>query len=84
MSPSDSTIPHFRDDGYLPEGLFRASESEVSFRFGASTPRRRRLTLRLRRWIELARGIGARRLLVDGSFVKAKASTARYRYPASG
>ncbi len=42
------------------------------FRFGSNTPRRRRLALRLRRWIELARAVSARRLFVDGSFVTAK------------
>lgn len=63
----------FRPDGYLPEGLHLASEANVTFRFGSSTPRRRRLTLRVRRWIELARETKARRLLVDGSFVTAKA-----------
>ena len=65
-------IPEFRPDGYLPEGLHAASEAEVTFRFGASTRRRRRLALRLRRWIELIREIRGRRLLVDGSFVTAK------------
>jgi hypothetical protein len=70
--PDKSAIPPFRADGYLPEGLYSASEAEVTFRFGASTPRRRRLALRLRRWIELVREIGCKRLLVDGSFVTAK------------
>jgi hypothetical protein len=42
------------------------------FRFGSLSRRRRRLVLRLRRWIELGRQVGARRLLVDGSFVTAK------------
>ena len=42
------------------------------FRFGSSSRRRRRLILRLRRWIELARLVGALRLLIDGSFVTAK------------
>ena len=42
------------------------------FRFGASSPRRRRLALRLRRWLELAREVNARRFLVDGSFVTSK------------
>src|SRR5580700_821382 len=65
-------IPAFRPDGYLPEGLHPAAEAEVTFRFGSTTPRRRRLVLRLRRWLVLARDIGARRLLVDGSFVTAK------------
>ena len=62
-------IPAFRPDGYLPVGLHTASEPELTFRFGSSNPRRRRLALRLRRWIELARETRARRLLIDGSFV---------------
>ena len=65
-------IPDFSDDGYLPEGLHVATEAEVTFRFGSATPRRRRLILRLRRWLELSRLTGARRFLVDGSFVTAK------------
>jgi hypothetical protein len=64
-------IPDFRDDGRLPEGLHFATEAEVTFRFGGATPRRRRLALRLRRWIELARAVSAKRFLVDGSFVTA-------------
>jgi Family of unknown function (DUF6932) len=62
-------IPAFRPDGYLPEGLHLASEAEITFRFGSTSPRRRRLALRVRRWIELARQVGASRLLIDGSFV---------------
>ena len=65
-------IPPFRSDGYLPEGLHLASEAEITFRFGASAPQRRRLVLRLRRWIDLVRQIQGRRLLLDGSFVTAK------------
>lgn len=65
-------IPDLRNDGYLPEGVHMATEAEVTFRFGASTPRRRRLVLRLRRWLDLARQTNARRFLVDGSFVTAK------------
>jgi hypothetical protein len=73
MQPQGSTIPKFRTDGYLPEGLYVAIEAEVIFRFGSLTPRRRRLALRLRRWMELARLVGGRRLLIDGSFITAKA-----------
>jgi hypothetical protein len=73
QTPPSSTIPPFRPDGYLPEGVHMCSEAEVLFRFGSSNRRRRRLVLRLRRWIELGRQVGARRLLVDGSFVTAKA-----------
>lgn len=65
-------IPDFLDDGYLPEGLHFATEAEVIFRFGSNTPRRRRLALRLRRWVELARAVSASRLFVNGSFVTAK------------
>jgi hypothetical protein len=65
-------IPEFRDDGYLPEGVHLATEAEVTFRFGTSSQKRRRLALRLRRWIELARSLGAQRFFVDGSFVTAK------------
>ena len=67
-------IPEFRDDGYLPDGVHLATEAEVTFRFGVSSARRRRLVLRLRRWIELSRQCGAIRLLIDGSFVTAKES----------
>jgi hypothetical protein len=73
QTPPSSTIPPFRPDGYLPEGVHMCSEAEVLFRFGSSNRRRRRLVLRLRRWIELGRQVGARLLLVDGSFVTAKA-----------
>ena len=73
MVMQNLAIPEFRSDGYLPEGLYIASEEEIIFRFGSSTRQRRRLTLRLRRWIELARLVGGQRLLIDGSFVTAKA-----------
>jgi hypothetical protein len=65
-------IPAFRTDGYLPEGVHISSEAEVTFRFGSTSPRRRRLALRVRRWIELARQVRAPRLLIDGSFVTDK------------
>jgi hypothetical protein len=65
-------IPEFRDGGFLPEGVHLATEAEITFRFGTDSPRRRRLALRLRRWIELSRAISAKRLFVDGSFVTAK------------
>ena len=65
-------IPAFRADGYLPEGVHLASEAELTFRFGSTGPRRRRLVIHVRRWIELGRAIGAQRLLIDGSFVTEK------------
>lgn len=72
QTPPSSSIPPFQPDGYLPEGIYWCSEAEVLFRFGSASRRRRRLVLRLRRWLELGRQIGAHRLLVDGSFVTAK------------
>jgi hypothetical protein len=72
MKERESTIPPFSADGYLPEGLHVCSEPELTFRFGAATGRRRRLIVRVRRWIELSRSVGALRLLIDGSFVTAK------------
>jgi hypothetical protein len=65
-------IPEFREDSYLPNGLFLATEAEVTFRFGTQGGRRQRLVLRLRQWISLARAVNASRLLVDGSFVTSK------------
>ncbi len=72
QEPLTSTIPPFRPDGYVPEGLYGCSAAEAIFRFGSSSRRRRRLVLRLRRWIALGQQVGATRLLVDGSFVTAK------------
>ncbi|WP_146576773.1 DUF6932 family protein [Neorhodopirellula pilleata] len=65
-------IPEFRGDGYLPDGLHVASEADVMFRFGTATRQRQWLALRLRRWLELARIIDAKRFFVDGSFVTSK------------
>lgn len=73
MEPRDNGIPDFRPDGYLPEGIYRASTAEVTFRFGISTRKRRALILRVRNWIERARQIRAPRLFIDGSFITAKA-----------
>jgi hypothetical protein len=69
MESQENRIPTFRPDGYLPEGMFLAPEAEVTFRFGTSNRRRRRLAIRVRRWIELARKINALRLFIDGSFI---------------
>jgi len=72
MERQELRIPDFRPDGYLPDGMYCATEAEVTFRFGRSSRRRRRLILRVRRWIELSRQVGANRFLIDGSFVTAK------------
>jgi hypothetical protein len=69
QGPFTFPIPPFRPNGYLPEGVHLCSEADVIFRFGSSSRHRRRLALHLRRWIDLGRQVGAKRLLVDGSFV---------------
>ena len=65
-------IPAFRPDGYLPLGVHAAAEMEVADRFGRGTVRRVALMARVAQWLALARAVGARRFLVDGSFVTAK------------
>lgn len=72
MSQPELSIPPFREDGYLPEGLYVATDAETFFRFGTSTSKRRKLAIRLRYWVNLARTIGALRFMIDGSFVTAK------------
>jgi hypothetical protein len=65
-------IPDFRDDGYLPMGLHKASEAEVRERFGSANSQRIDLMHRLAVWLSWARVVQAQRFLVDGSFVTAK------------
>ena len=65
-------IPEFRPDGYLPQGVHLAAESEVAERFGQANLRRQALMTRVADWLRLARAVQAKRFLVDGSFVTAK------------
>src|SRR5688572_27925489 len=66
-------IPGFRDDGYLPIGLHKATETEVAAQFGQTTAARVRLMAQLSPWLALSRRVGALRFLVNGSFVSSKA-----------
>ena len=70
---SDS-VPDFREDGYLPYGLYPVSLAEVISRFGGGSPQRRYLCLRLKRWVQLAKSVRAKRLFVNGSFVTSKSA----------
>jgi hypothetical protein len=65
-------IPEFRPDGYLPPGLYLATEEEVAARFGQAPARRQALMAQVSEWLRLARALGARRFLLNGSFVTAK------------
>ncbi len=58
------------DNGYIPPTLI-CTEAEVVRWFGFNA-HREKLLERIRTWISLARGVKARRLLLNGSFVTAK------------
>ena len=60
----------FDEDGYIPP-LETCSEGEVARWFGWN-PHREGLLERVRQWIGLARAVGVRRFLINGSFVTAK------------
>ena len=62
--------PVFDDAGYIPPIQVR-TEAEVVRWFGAGD-HRYGLVDRVRKWIRLGRAVGARRLLLDGSFVTEK------------
>lgn len=70
--PHPPAIPPFRADGYLPDGIHPATTAAILSRFGVGSGRRRQLAVQLRRWIELARQVGARRFVINGSFVTSK------------
>ena len=65
-------IPELRPDGYLPEGLFLATETEVEATFGRVNVQRQTLMRRLSYFLQLARAAGVLRFFVNGSFVTAK------------
>jgi hypothetical protein len=62
-------IPPFDDNGYLPPGIHRATVEEKAARFGGESELRRVQMESLMWLIDLARRAGARRLIVNGSFV---------------
>jgi len=62
--------PGFDDDGFISP-IQKLTEDEIIWMLGA-TERRKLLLERVRKWIALARAVGARRLLLDGSFVTRK------------
>jgi hypothetical protein len=66
------SIPELRLDGYLPEGLHFATETEIEAQFGTANVRRQTLMRQLSYFLQLARAAGALRFFVNGSFVTAK------------
>jgi len=65
-------IPDYNDDGYLPEGIHRATLEEIAARFGEESELRRAQMESLRWLVDLARRAGAERIVVNGSFVTDK------------
>lgn len=57
--------------GYLPDGVYPATWSELVGMFGI-TPYRRGLVLGLQTGLQGLRSAGCRRALIDGSFISAK------------
>ena len=68
-------LPAFNEHGNLPEGIYPATEEEISIHFAASSARRRWLGERLRDLITTAKATEKlARLILWGSFVTAKES----------
>jgi hypothetical protein len=65
-------IPEFNDDGYLPPGIHTATLEEIAARFGQESETRRAQMQSLGWLVDLARRAGAKRLIINGSFVTDK------------
>jgi len=62
-------IPPFNDSGFLPAGVHPATLAEIVERFGKSSELRRVQMESLRWMVDLALRAGARRIVLNGSFV---------------
>jgi len=62
-------IPPFNDSGCLPPGLHPATLDEIEARFGRASELRRVQLESIRWMVDLARRAGARRIVLNGSFV---------------
>ena len=62
-------IPPFVENGYLPPGIHSATLDEIAARFGRESELRRVQMESLGWLVELAKRIGAERLIINGSFV---------------
>ena len=65
-------IPPCNEDGYLPPGIHRATLAEIAARFGQESELRQVQTESLRWLVDLAQRGGAKRIVVNGSFVTDK------------
>ena len=62
-------IPPFNDDGYLPRGIHLSTLEEIDARFGQESEVRRVEMQSIRWLVDLAWRAGARRIVINGSFV---------------
>ena len=62
-------IPDFNEQGYLPPGVYGATLDEIEERFGRQSEVRRVQMESLRWLVDAAIQAGARRVIVNGSFV---------------
>jgi hypothetical protein len=65
-------LPPFNDDGYLPQGIHRATLDELAARFGRDSEIREAQMESVRWLADLAWRAGAQRIVVNGSFVTDK------------
>jgi hypothetical protein len=68
----DPMIPRCNDDGYLPPGIHPATLDEIAARFGQESELRQVQMDSVRWLVDLARRVGALRIVVNGSFVTDK------------
>ena len=66
-------LPDFNEHGYLPPGIHPCTLEEVVSRFGHGSPEREVETDELIKFVQWARQANVKRLIVDGSYVTAKA-----------
>jgi hypothetical protein len=64
-------IPAFNENGYLPPGIHKASLDEIADRFGRQSETRVAEMDSIRWLIDLVRGTGVERIILNGSFATA-------------
>jgi hypothetical protein len=64
-------IPPFNEHGYLPPGIHKASLEEIAERFGRQSEPRVAEMESIRWLVDLVRGTGVERIVLNGSFVTA-------------
>src|ERR1700693_2668337 len=67
-------LPPFDDFGNLPPGIHNCSVAELVERFGSGSEERQTEISELAHFIDAAKAAGVRRLMVNGSFVTARAA----------